>query len=150
MKNEIPSWFICAVLFALVLSLSGCFGIGGPAAPKSAPAKVTTAQLVEQQLNLAGVPNAHVTGEGSTVTVSYDPADVNYEGQIVSNWGAIFGVLSANYPNADRYVIVQLFDGSQVAQISSSSADVRAMNSGQISVNEFKKRMVFKGGNGTS
>jgi hypothetical protein len=143
----------CTALLILSVVM-GCIqpsstSTGGSAAPANTPATMTTAELAEQQMNLAGVQNAEILGEGSTVTVSYNPTDVGNEGQMISDWGTIWGVLSADYPDADTYTIVQLFNGQEVADVSASAADVRSLSSGQISVTDFKNRLVFHGGNST-
>jgi len=84
------------------------------------------------------------------VTVSYDPTDVNYEGQIISDWGTILGILLADYPNADQYRIVQMMNGAQVSQITVNAIDANEYSSGQLTIYQFKQRMQFQGGNGTA
>lgn len=146
MKNKQLFLTGCAVLLVLIVTM-GCVMPSNTPTPSP---KMTTAELASQQLNLAGVQNAQVTSEGSTVTVSYNPTDITYEGQTISDWGTIFGVLSADYPDADTYTIVQLFNGKEMADISASAADVRSLNAGRISVSDFKNRLVFKGVDSTT
>ena len=111
---------------------------------------MSTKELAEQQMNLAGVQNAKILTEGSLVTVSYNPTDVQYEGQITSDWGTIFGVLLADYPNADQYKIVQQMNGVQVMALTVNASDVNQYNSGLLTIYQFKQRMQFQGGNGTT
>ena len=97
-------------------------------------------------MNFAGVQNAQVVQEGSTVAVSYNPQDTTYEAQIVNEWGAIFGVLLKSYPNAQAYQIIQQFNGQKVAELTVNATDLKAYSNGAISINELRVRMGFKGG----
>jgi len=144
---------LIAVCLVTVMLLFGCTlgskpagnNSGSRAASSSAAGGSTSLELAGQQLNLAGVQNAKIIGVGDTVTVSYDPSDADYEGRILADWGAIFGVLEKDYPSATRYKIVQLLGGEQVATVSVNASDVRDLGKGRISITQFNKRIVLGG-----
>lgn len=133
----------------MALLLLGCTIGGNPSGAAVGGASVaggaSSLQLAEQQMNLAGVQNAKIIGEGEMVTVSYNPSDVDYEGRIVAEWGAIFGVLEKDYPSASRYKIVQLLGGEPVATITVNASDVRDLGAGRMSIAEFRNRLVLGG-----
>jgi hypothetical protein len=143
-------FILCCISVLAIIAGCGCVS-SSSATSAGAPVKnMTTKELAEQQMNLAGVQNAKIVSEGSMVTVSYDPTDVNYEGQIISDWGTILGILLADYPNADQYRIVQMMNGAQVSQITVNAIDAKEYSSGQLTIYQFKQRMQFQGGNGTA
>jgi len=119
----------------LVIFLSGCVS-----------RKNSTAKFAEQQMNLAGVQNVKIVKEGKEIEVDYSPTIVEYEDQIVAEWGAIFGVLSKTYPSAERYKIVQKIDGTTVATIIANASDVKAYSEGKIGLYELKNRIKLLGG----
>ena len=148
--NIILALSLVAFLLAAGCTSSGKTPSSADSGQSASVQTLTSAQLAEQQMNLAGVQGAQVIGEGDTVSVSYNPSDANYDGQIVSEWGAIFGVLSNDYPTATHYVIVQQFNGTKIGEISVNSSDVRDLDAGRITVQTFKDRLLFFGPNSTS
>jgi len=130
-------------LIAISLSLILLFGCTGKES-SGTPVKSQSKELAEQSMNLAGVQNARIISEGGTVAVEYDPADAAYEDQIISEWGAIFGVLSSTYPGASQYQIVQLYNGEKIATITAKASDVKAFMADQITADEFAKRIATK------
>ena len=87
--------------------------------------------------------NAQIISDGSEVVVEYEPVNLNYEDQIISDWGKIFGILSSNYPESEKYVIVQMFDSKEILRIEVKSSDLFALNNNLISMDEFKKRLMI-------
>ncbi len=134
----------CVALLLIILT-TGCV------MPSNTSTKMTTAEAgfaADEPGRWCRTPR--LPGKAVTVTVSYNPTDITYEGQTISDWGTIFGVLSADYPDATTYTIVQMFNGVEVADISASASDVRSLISDKISVSDFKDRLVFTSGNSTA
>ena len=149
MQNK--TFAICAIFLLALSMFFGCTSQTNQEPSKAAGSlqsgsKTKTAELAEQQLNLAGVQNARVLSEGSTVVVAYNPANAEREGDILAEWGSIFGVLGKSYPSASSYGIVQEFGGDKVAQITLPASALKDYSEGKIDIYALKARMEFKGG----
>jgi len=128
MKKIILAILIYGILFF------GCLG------------KTETAKLVEQQLNLAGVENAEIIKEGKIIEVKYSPYAVNYEAEIIAEWGIILGVLNKMYPDAEKYKIIQQIDNTDIMTLIVNASDVKKFSEGKIDIYEFKSRIkIFSG-----
>ncbi|MEM3372616.1 MAG: hypothetical protein QXF76_00160 [Candidatus Anstonellales archaeon] len=96
-------------------------------------------------LNLAGVKNAYVFDDNSdTIYVNYITENLTYEYEIINDWGKIFGVVSQLYKNKKKITINQFYMNDTVFLVTANISDIKAFNSGQMNLSEFKKRLGIK------
>lgn len=145
---------LVALLLAMVFLL-GCAGqqgseqavsagTGSGSSVSESSQKLSLREKADQYLNLAGVKNARVLSEGQVIIVEYDPREIEYEYELLNEWGKIFGTIAKTYPKASKVTIIQKYGGEKVFSITANVSDINAVASDRISVIDFKRRLEFK------
>lgn len=137
--------------FLFIIIFSGCTDVSQQqktvienSSTNQKPTTISLKEKANQYMNLAGIKNAVIISEGHTVIVEYDPREVEYEYELLNQWGKIFGVISKTYPNAEKISIIQKYGGESIFQITANSSDVRAIVDNTIPIIDFKKRLEFR------
>jgi len=131
------------VVLIFIFLLSGCITENKTKTNLQNPAFASEEKLLDQQFNLAGV-NAKLLSEGQEIVVEYEPKNVEYEDQILVEWGKIFGIMAKTYPNAKSYKIIQIYNGQKLATLTAKAQDVDEFLNNKIDSKELAKRLELK------